>query len=66
MNPCKIYTLYYGTRDATTADYFLDHTANIPSGMGYYLWVATNGEHTVKRSPRREATASLTRSAATR
>jgi glyoxylase-like metal-dependent hydrolase (beta-lactamase superfamily II) len=47
MNPYKIYTLYYGKRDATTADYFLDDTANIPIGMGYYLWVATNGEHTV-------------------
>jgi glyoxylase-like metal-dependent hydrolase (beta-lactamase superfamily II) len=47
MNPYKIYTLYYGKRDATTADYFLDDTANIPVGMGYYMWVATNGEHTV-------------------
>jgi glyoxylase-like metal-dependent hydrolase (beta-lactamase superfamily II) len=47
MNPYKIYTLYYGMRDATTADYFLDDTANIPIGMGYYFWVATNGEHTV-------------------
>jgi glyoxylase-like metal-dependent hydrolase (beta-lactamase superfamily II) len=47
MNPYKIYTLYYGKRDATTADYFLDDTSNIPIGMGYYLWVATNGEHTV-------------------
>jgi glyoxylase-like metal-dependent hydrolase (beta-lactamase superfamily II) len=47
MNPYKIYTLYYGKRDATTADYFLDDTANMPIGMGYYLWVATNGEHTV-------------------
>jgi glyoxylase-like metal-dependent hydrolase (beta-lactamase superfamily II) len=47
MNPYKIYTLYYGKRDATTADYFLDDTANIPIGMGYYLWVATNDEHTV-------------------
>jgi glyoxylase-like metal-dependent hydrolase (beta-lactamase superfamily II) len=47
MNPFKIYTLYYGKRDATTADYFLDDTSNIPIGMGYYLWVATNGEHTV-------------------
>jgi glyoxylase-like metal-dependent hydrolase (beta-lactamase superfamily II) len=47
MNPFKIYTLYYGKRDATTADYFLDDTANIPIGMGYYFWVATNGEHTV-------------------
>ncbi len=47
MNPYKIYTLYYGKRDATTADYFLDDTANIPVGMGYYLWVATNGDHTV-------------------
>jgi glyoxylase-like metal-dependent hydrolase (beta-lactamase superfamily II) len=47
MNPYKIYTLYYGKRDATTADYFLDDTANIPIGMGYYFWVATNGEHTV-------------------
>ena len=47
MNPYKIYTLYYGKRDATTADYFLDDTSNIPIGMGYYLWVATNGENTV-------------------
>jgi glyoxylase-like metal-dependent hydrolase (beta-lactamase superfamily II) len=47
MNPYKIYTLYYGKRDATTADYFLDDTSNIPIGMGYYFWVATNGEHTV-------------------
>jgi glyoxylase-like metal-dependent hydrolase (beta-lactamase superfamily II) len=47
MNPYKIYTLYYGKRDATTADYFLDDTSNIPIGMGYYLWVATNSEHTV-------------------
>jgi glyoxylase-like metal-dependent hydrolase (beta-lactamase superfamily II) len=47
MNPYKIYTLYYGKREATTADYFLDDTANIPIGMGYYFWVATNGEHTV-------------------
>jgi glyoxylase-like metal-dependent hydrolase (beta-lactamase superfamily II) len=47
MNPYKIYTLYYGKRDATTADYFLDDTANIPIGMGYYFWLATNGEHTV-------------------
>jgi glyoxylase-like metal-dependent hydrolase (beta-lactamase superfamily II) len=46
MNPYKIYTLYYGKRDATTADYFLDDTSNIPIGMGYYFWVATNGEHT--------------------
>ena len=35
MNPYKIYTLYYGKRDATTADYFLDDTANTPVGMGY-------------------------------
>jgi glyoxylase-like metal-dependent hydrolase (beta-lactamase superfamily II) len=47
MNPYQIYTLYYGKRDATTADYFLDDTSNIPIGMGYYFWVATNGEHTV-------------------
>jgi glyoxylase-like metal-dependent hydrolase (beta-lactamase superfamily II) len=47
MNPYKIYTLYYGKRDATTADYFLDDTSNIPIGMGYYFWVATNAEHTV-------------------
>jgi glyoxylase-like metal-dependent hydrolase (beta-lactamase superfamily II) len=47
MNPYKIYTLYYGKRDATTADYFLDDTSNSPIGMGYYFWVATNGEHTV-------------------
>jgi glyoxylase-like metal-dependent hydrolase (beta-lactamase superfamily II) len=47
MNPYKIYTLYYGKRDATTADYFLDDISNIPIGMGYYLWVATNGENTV-------------------
>jgi glyoxylase-like metal-dependent hydrolase (beta-lactamase superfamily II) len=47
MNPYRIYTLYYGKRDATTADYFLDDTSNIPIGMGYYFWVATNGEHTV-------------------
>jgi glyoxylase-like metal-dependent hydrolase (beta-lactamase superfamily II) len=47
MNPYRIYTLYYGRRDATTADYFLDDAANMPIGMGYYLWVATNGEHTV-------------------
>jgi glyoxylase-like metal-dependent hydrolase (beta-lactamase superfamily II) len=46
MHPYKIYTLYYGKRDATTADYFLDDTSNSPIGMGYYLWVATNGEHT--------------------
>jgi glyoxylase-like metal-dependent hydrolase (beta-lactamase superfamily II) len=46
MNPYKIYTLYYGKRDATTADYFLDDTSNIPIGMGYYFWVATNGENT--------------------
>jgi hypothetical protein len=37
MKPYKIYTLYYGKRDATTADYFLDDTANIPVGMGYYM-----------------------------
>jgi glyoxylase-like metal-dependent hydrolase (beta-lactamase superfamily II) len=47
MNPYRIYTLYYGKRDATTADYFLDDTANLPVGMGYYLWVASNGDHTV-------------------
>jgi glyoxylase-like metal-dependent hydrolase (beta-lactamase superfamily II) len=47
MKPYRIYTLYYGKRDATTADYFLDDTSNIPIGMGYYLWVATNDEHTV-------------------
>jgi glyoxylase-like metal-dependent hydrolase (beta-lactamase superfamily II) len=47
MNPYKIYTLYYGKRDATAADYFLDDTSNTPIGMGYYLWVASNGEHTV-------------------
>jgi glyoxylase-like metal-dependent hydrolase (beta-lactamase superfamily II) len=47
MNPYKIYTLYYGKRDATTADYFLDDTVDIPIGMGYYLWVATNGDNTV-------------------
>jgi glyoxylase-like metal-dependent hydrolase (beta-lactamase superfamily II) len=47
MNPYKIYTLYYGKRDATAADYFLDDTSNIPIGMGYYLWVASNDEHTV-------------------
>jgi glyoxylase-like metal-dependent hydrolase (beta-lactamase superfamily II) len=47
MNPYKIYTLYYGRRDATTADYFLNDTTDTPIGMGYYLWVATNGEHTV-------------------
>ena len=47
MNPYKIYTLYYGKRDATSADYFLDDTANITIGMGYYFWVATNAEHTV-------------------
>jgi glyoxylase-like metal-dependent hydrolase (beta-lactamase superfamily II) len=47
MNPYKIYTLYYGKRDATTADYFLDDTSNMPIGMGYYLWVASNDEHTV-------------------
>ena len=41
MNPYKIYTLYYGKRGATTADYFLDDTSNIPIGMGYYFWVAT-------------------------
>jgi len=47
MNPYKIYILYYGKRDATAADYFLDDTSNMPIGMGYYLWVATNGQHTV-------------------
>jgi glyoxylase-like metal-dependent hydrolase (beta-lactamase superfamily II) len=47
MNPFKIYTLYYGKRHATTADYFLDDTSNVPIGMGYYLWLASNGEHTV-------------------
>jgi glyoxylase-like metal-dependent hydrolase (beta-lactamase superfamily II) len=47
MKPYKIYTLYYGKRDATTADYFLDDTTYIPVGMGYYMWVATNDEHTV-------------------
>jgi glyoxylase-like metal-dependent hydrolase (beta-lactamase superfamily II) len=47
MNPFKIYTIYYGKRHATTADYFLDDTSNVPIGMGYYLWVASNGEHTV-------------------
>jgi glyoxylase-like metal-dependent hydrolase (beta-lactamase superfamily II) len=47
MNPYKVYTLYYGTREATTADYFLADTSNISIGMGYYLWVATNGENTV-------------------
>jgi hypothetical protein len=40
MNSYKIYTLYYGKRDATTADYFLDDTSNIPIGMDYYFWVA--------------------------
>jgi glyoxylase-like metal-dependent hydrolase (beta-lactamase superfamily II) len=47
MKPYKIYTLYYGRRDATPADYFLDDTSNTPMDLSYYLWVATNGEHTV-------------------
>jgi glyoxylase-like metal-dependent hydrolase (beta-lactamase superfamily II) len=47
MHPYKIFTLHYGKRDATTADYFLEDTSNVPIGMGYYLWVATNGENTV-------------------
>jgi glyoxylase-like metal-dependent hydrolase (beta-lactamase superfamily II) len=47
MHPYKVFTLHYGMRDATSADYFLADTANIPIGMGYYLWVATNGENTV-------------------
>jgi glyoxylase-like metal-dependent hydrolase (beta-lactamase superfamily II) len=47
MHPFKIYTLYYGKREATSADYFLNDAANLPIGMGYYFWVATNGDHTV-------------------
>jgi len=47
MHPYKVFTLHYGKREATSADYFLADTSNIPIGMGYYLWVATNGENTV-------------------
>jgi glyoxylase-like metal-dependent hydrolase (beta-lactamase superfamily II) len=47
MKPYKIYTLYYGVRNATTADFFLDDTAHTPMELAYYLWVATNGDETV-------------------
>lgn len=47
MNPYKIYTLHYARRDATPADYFEGDTSTTPMDLAYYLWVATNGEHTV-------------------
>jgi glyoxylase-like metal-dependent hydrolase (beta-lactamase superfamily II) len=47
MNPYKIYVLHYGRRDATPADFFHGDTATTRMDLAYYLWVATNGEHTV-------------------
>ena len=47
MNPYKIYTLHYGRRDATPADFFHGDTSNTLMDLAYYMWVATNGEHTV-------------------
>lgn len=47
MNPYKIYTLHYGRRDATPADYFHGDTSTARMDLAYYMWVATNGEHTV-------------------
>ncbi|MBI4083290.1 MAG: N-acyl homoserine lactonase family protein [Candidatus Lambdaproteobacteria bacterium] len=47
MNPYKIYVLYYSKRASDLSQYMEGDTTKAPMEAAYYMWVVTNGEHTV-------------------
>ncbi|HUJ73936.1 MAG TPA: N-acyl homoserine lactonase family protein, partial [bacterium] len=46
MRPYKIFILKYARRDAHSSEIVLGDYHRSPMDMSYYIWVATNGEHT--------------------
>jgi glyoxylase-like metal-dependent hydrolase (beta-lactamase superfamily II) len=47
MNPYKIFILKYARREAYSSELILGDTQHLRTELAYYLWVVTNGEHTV-------------------
>lgn len=47
MKPYTVYILKYARRDATSSELILGDTQRLPTELIYYMWVVTNGEHTV-------------------
>ena len=47
MAPYKVYILKYARREATSSELILGDTQHIKTELVYYMWVITNGEHTV-------------------
>ena len=46
MKPYKIHLLKYARREASSSQVILGDLHNTPMEMSYYIWVASNGEHT--------------------